>query len=181
MIYVFLAEGFEETEALAPVDMLRRAKADVQTVGITGETVVGSHGIPVKADIVPDQMCLDARLEMIVLPGGMPGTLHEEASEAVQQAIAYCIKQDRWIGAICAAPSILGHLGLLAGKTAVCYPGFEKDLTGAKIGTHGVERDGKIITARGAGVAVSFGLALVEAVMGAEVSKKIRASIVLDG
>lgn len=180
MIYVFLAEGFEETEALAPVDMLRRAKLDVTTVGVTGKVVTGSHSIPVTADITADQLAIDSDMEMIVLPGGMPGTLNEEASPVVQAAIDYCSENDRWIGAICAAPSILGHRGLLCGKTAVCYPGFEKDLEGAQIGNKGVVVDGRIITARGAGVAVDFGLTLVGAMCGAETQAQIRDSIVCD-
>lgn len=180
MIYVFLAEGFEEVEALAPVDMLRRAKLDVTTVGVTGKIVTGSHGISVTADITADQLSIDAAMEMIVLPGGMPGTLNEEASPVVQAAIDYCAANDRWIGAICAAPSILGHKGLLQGKTAVCYTGFEKELTGAEIGTSGVVTDGKIITARGAGVAVDFGLTLVGAMLGKETQAQIRASILCD-
>lgn len=178
MIYVFLAEGFEETEALAPVDMLRRAKQDVKTVGVTGKVVTGSHGIPVTADITAEQLVIGSDMEMIVLPGGMPGTLNEEASPVVQAAIDYCIENDRWIGAICAAPSILGHRGLLRDKTAVCYPGFEKDLEGAQIGSDGVVTDGRIITARGAGVAVDFGLTLVGAMCGAQTQAQIRASIV---
>lgn len=105
---------------------------------------------------------------MIVLPGGMPGTLNEEASEQVQAAITYCAEQNRYLTAICAAPSILGHRGLLNGKHAVCYPGFESALTGAEVGTEGVVQDGNIITARGAGVAIDFGLALVAALCGAE-------------
>ena len=133
MIYVFLANGFEEVEALAPVDMLRRAKLDVTTVGVTGKIVTGSHRIPVTADITAEELQIGADMEMIVLPGGMPGTLNEEASETIQAAIDYCAKNDRWIGAICAAPSILGHKGLLQGKTATCYTGFEKDLLGAEI------------------------------------------------
>lgn len=180
MIYVFLANGFEEVEALAPVDMLRRAKLDVTTVGVTGKTVTGSHGIPLTADITAEELNIGADMEMIVLPGGMPGTLNEEASPAVQAAINYCTANDRWIGAICAAPSILGHKGLLKGKTAVCYTGFEKELTGAQIGSTGVVTDGKIITARGAGVAVDFGLALVGALAGAETQAQIRASILCD-
>lgn len=180
MIYVFLANGFEEVEALAPVDMLRRAKLDVTTVGVTGKTVTGSHGIPLTADITAEELNIGADMEMIVLPGGMPGTLNEEASPAVQAAIDYCTANDRWIGAICAAPSILGHKGLLKGKTAVCYTGFEKELTGAQIGNTGVVTDGKIITARGAGVAVDFGLALVGALAGAETQAQIRASILCD-
>lgn len=180
MIYVFLAEGFEEVEALAPVDMLRRAKLDVTTVGVTGKVVTGSHGIPVTADITAEELSIGADMEMIVLPGGMPGTLHEEASSVVQAAIDYCVKNDRWISAICAAPSILGHKGLLQGKTATCYTGFEKELKGAQIGSAGVVTDGKIITARGAGVAVDFGLTLVGAMLGAETQAQIRASILCD-
>ena len=177
MIYVFLANGFEEVEALAPVDMLRRAKLDVTTVGVTGKIVTGSHRIPVTADITAEELQIGADMEMIVLPGGMPGTLNEEASETVQAAIDYCAKNDRWIGAICAAPSILGHKGLLQGKTATCYTGFEKDLLGAEIGSDGVIQDGKYITARGAGVAVDFGLELVGAMLGKEAQAQIRASI----
>ena len=119
-------------------------------------------------------------MDMIVLPGGMPGTLNEEASPVVQAAIDYCVANDRWIGAICAAPSILGHKGVLNGKTATCYTGFEKELTGAEIGSDGVIRDGKIITARGAGVAVDFGLELVGAVCGRETQQQIRRSILCD-
>ena len=153
MIYVFLANGFEEVEALAPVDMLRRAKQEVTTVGVTGKIVTGSHHIPVTADITAEELQIGGDMDMIVLPGGMPGTLNEEASPVVQAVIDYCVANDRWIGAICAAPSILGHKGVLNGKTATCYTGFEKELTGAEIGSDGVIRDGKIITARGAGVA----------------------------
>lgn len=180
MIYVFLANGFEEVEALAPVDMLRRAKLDVTTVGVTGKIVTGSHRIPVTADITAEELQIGADMEMIVLPGGMPGTLNEEASETVQAAIDYCAKNDRWIGAICAAPSILGHKGLLQGKTVTCYTGFEKDLLGAEIGSDGVIQDGKYITARGAGVAVDFGLELVGAMLGKEAQAQIRASILCD-
>ena len=174
MIYVFLADGFEETEAIAPIDMLRRAKKEVVTVGVTGKVVTSSHGVPVTADITQDEIQLNDQLEMIVLPGGMPGTLNEEASEQVQAAITYCAEQNRYLTAICAAPSILGHRGLLNGKHAVCYPGFESALTG----TEGVVQDGNIITARGAGVAIDFGLALVAALCGAEKSAEIRKGIV---
>ncbi len=180
MIYLFLAEGFEEVEALAPIDMLRRAKLNVTTVGVTGKIVTGSHGISVTADITADQLTIGADMDMIVLPGGMPGTLNEEASPVVQAAIDYCAANDRFIAAICAAPSILGHKGLLQGKKAVCYTGFEKELTGAEIGTGGVVTDGKIITARGAGVAIEFGLTLVGALLGSEVQTQIRASILCD-
>jgi 4-methyl-5(b-hydroxyethyl)-thiazole monophosphate biosynthesis len=178
MIYVFLADGFEETEAIAPIDLLRRAGKTVVTVGVTGKTVTSSHGISVSADITQDAIQLDDALEMIVLPGGMPGTLNEEASEAVQAAITYCAENDRYLAAICAAPSILGHRGLLQGRRAVCYPGFENALEGATVGTDGVVTDGKYITARGAGVALDFGLALIAALCGEETSQKIRQAIV---
>ncbi len=180
MIYVFLAEGFEETEAITPIDMLRRAKQNVATVGVTGKVVTGSHGVPVNADITAEELKIGGDMEMIVLPGGMPGTLNEEASDIVQAAIDYCVENDRWIGAICAAPSILGHRGILRGKTAVCYPGFEEALEGAEIGTKSVVQDGRIITARGAGVAVDFGLALVGVLCGTQTQAQIRASIICD-
>lgn len=178
MIYVFLAEGFEETEALAPVDLLRRAGKNVVTVGIDGNVITGSHGIPVVVDT--NEITLDDTLEMIVLPGGMPGTLNLEKSLCVQNAIDYCVQNNKFIGAICAAPSILGHKGLLKGKKAVCYKGFENQLDGALIGNGPVEEDGIFITARGAGVAVEFGLKLVEKAVSAEESRKQRSAILCD-
>lgn len=177
MIYVFLADGFEETEAIAPIDLLRRAGKTVCTVGVTGKVVTGAHGIPVTADLTQDEIQLNDELEMVVLPGGMPGTLNEEASEMVQNAITYCAEQNRYLAAICAAPSILGHRGLLNGKKAVCYPGFEDALTGASVGTEDVVIDDNFITARGAGVAVDFGLALVAVLCGNAVSEQIRLAI----
>jgi 4-methyl-5(b-hydroxyethyl)-thiazole monophosphate biosynthesis len=177
MIYVFLAAGFEEVEALTPVDLLRRAGHEVQLVGVTGKTVTGSHGIEVTCDITVSAIVLGNDLELIVLPGGMPGTLNLEKSEAVQTAVDFCYDREILIGAICAAPSILGHKGLLNGREAIAYPGFETQLTGAKISASSVVQDDFIITAKGAGVAVPFGLKLVEALCGAEKSAKIKASI----
>lgn len=177
MVYVFLAEGFEITEAMAPVDMLRRAKVLVKTVGVGAKAIKSSCGVIVEADLTEDEIVLNDELDMIVLPGGMPGTLNEEKSSVVQGAIDYCAEQDKFVTAICAAPSILGHKGLLKGKTAVCYSGFEPELKGAIIGETGVVTDGKIITARGAGVAIEFGLALVEALCGRETQEEIRESI----
>lgn len=176
MIYVYLANGFEETEAITPIDMLRRAEKKVITVGIGDNIVVSSHGIPVVTDTIAQEAPLTDELEMIVLPGGMPGTLNLEKSEYVQQAIDFCMEKNLPIGAICAAPSILGHKGLLKGKKAVCYQGFEAQLDGAEIGTGAVAVDGNIITARGAGVAMQFALALVEkAVSKAESDRQFRA------
>ena len=177
MIYVFLADGFEETEAIAPIDMLRRAKKEVVTVGVTGKVVTSSHGVPVTADITQDEIQLNDQLEMIVLPGGMPGTLNEEASEQVQAAITYCAEQNRYLTAICAAPSILGHRGLLNGKHAVCYPGFEAHLKGALLSQNKVCRDGNVITAAGAGAAMEFALTLVCVLFGEEKSEEIRRSV----
>ena len=123
MFYVFLAEGFEETEALAPVDVMRRAKLDVKTVGVTGECVTSSHGVPVKADITIDNIDLDD-VQGVVLTGGMPGTLNLEANEKVIEAVKYSCENGKIVAAICAAPSILGHLGILDGKKATCFPCF---------------------------------------------------------
>ena len=129
MIYVFLADGFEETEAIAPIDMLRRAKLDVKLVGVGTSTPTSSHGIRVTADLTEAEVKLDSSVQLIVLPGGMPGTLNLEKSPVVQSAIKYCVENGIPVGAICAAPSILGKLGLLNGRKAVCFPGFEQYLT----------------------------------------------------
>ncbi len=176
MIYVFLADGFETIEALAPVDMLRRAKFDVTTVGVTGKTVKTSHNINVLADITKDELNIEDA-DAIILPGGMPGTLNLEADATVQTSIDYCADNGKYICAICAAPSILGHKGLLKGKEAICFPGFEEALSGAIISEKYVVTDGKFVTARGAGVAVDFGLEIVKNLGGAELSKKIRETI----
>lgn len=177
MIYVFLADGFEETEAIAPIDMLRRAENDVVTVGIGTDGIKSSHGIPVLCDITDMQTELDDRLEMIVLPGGMPGTLNLEKNPVVNAAIDYCVKNNIPVGAICAAPSILGKKGLLSGRNATCFPGFEKYLTGAKLSESKVVTDGIFTTAAGAGAAVDFGLELVRVLSGEAESRRIRAAI----
>ena len=178
MIYVFLAEGFEEIEALTPVDCLRRAGLTVQTVGVTGKTVTGSHGISVTADIEADAVKLDDSLEMIVLPGGMPGTRNLEQSETVQKAIAYANANGLYIGAICAAPTILGRLGLLSGRNAVCFPGCEDALTGATLLDAPAVKDGRFITGRGAGAAMEFALTLVAACCGADESDALAKKMV---
>lgn len=165
MIYVFLADGFEEAEALCPVDILRRGGIDVKTVGVTGKTVTGSHGIPVVADITADETSTDG-LEGIVLPGGLPGTTNLEKNETVQKFIDFSSENGLFIGAICAAPSVLGHKGLLNGKKAICFPGFEAELLGAEIVDRPAVRDGNIITGWGAGGAFEFGFLLLEAIGG---------------
>jgi 4-methyl-5(b-hydroxyethyl)-thiazole monophosphate biosynthesis len=171
MVYVFLADGFETIEALAVVDMLRRAKIDNETVGVTGKTVKSSHNIEVVADITIDELNI-SNADAIVLPGGMPGTLNLEANSVVQSSIDYCVENKKYVCAICAAPSILGHKGLLKGRNAI-----EEDLCGAIISEKYVVSDGNFITARGAGVAVDFGLEIVKALGGSELSNKIRETI----
>lgn len=180
MIYVYLANGFEETEAIAPIDMLRRAGKKVITVGVGDNIIVSSHGVPVVADTIAQEAPLTDELEMIVLPGGMPGTLNLEKSEYVQSAIDFCMERDLTIGAICAAPSILGHKGLLKGRNAVCYEGFEDQLEGANVGRSSVAEDGNIITARGAGVALKFGLALVKKIVSEEESSRLARAIMCE-
>lgn len=177
MVYVFLAPGFEEIEALAAVDVLRRAELDVLTVGVGEDFVIGSHQIPVACDIAEKNLILDEKVEAIVLPGGMPGTLNLEKSATVQKAIDWATENEKLICAICAAPSILGHKGLLNGKNATCFPGFEDELFGAEISKDYVVKDGNIITARGMGSAIEFGLQIAEVLTSKENAQKIRASL----
>lgn len=161
MIYVFLAEGFEECEAIAPIDILRRAGFNVKTVGVGAKTVTGSHGIPITCDIC-DTEAVFSELEAVILPGGMPGTLNLEKSEIVQRFLDFANEKNLLIGAICAAPSVLGHKGFLNGKKATCFTGFEKDLLDAVVIDAPVVIDGKTVTAYGAGAALDFGFALLE-------------------
>ena len=181
MIYMFLANGFEEVEALAPLDLLRRAGCEVTTVGIGGDMIVGSHRIAVQADI-PDTMFRDAHPEMVILPGGMPGTKNLDASRTVDAALRAGASSGAYLAAICAAPMVLGKRGYLAGKRAICFPGFEEYLTDATLPTDGarVVTDGKIITAAGMGVAVEFGLALVAALKGQAVADELRRTVLAD-
>lgn len=172
MFYVFLADGFEETEALATLDVMRRAKLEVQTVGVTGAYVTGSHGVTVQSDITFSQVTFD-NLEGAVLPGGMPGTLNLEKSADVIVCVKHCYENGKLVAAICAAPSILGHLGMLSGRRATCFPGFEKELTGACCTGAHVETDGNVITAKGAGCAVEFGHAIVAKAVSAETADRI--------
>ena len=166
MIYVFLANGFEEIEALAPVDFLKRAGVEVITVGIGSKEIIGAHNIKVIADITEAEVVLDEALQGIILPGGMPGAENLNNSSLVQSAIDYCAENGKIISAICAAPFILGRKGLLNGKTATCFPGFEEELTGAAVVEQGVVTDGSIVTAKGAGVAWEFGVAICSLLVG---------------
>lgn len=181
MIYMFLANGFEEVEALCPLDLLRRAGLEVCTVGIGGDMVQGAHGISVSADI-PDTMYRDANPEMVILPGGMPGTKNLDASPTVDAAIRAAASHNAYLAAICAAPMVLGKRGLLQGKIAVCFPGFEDTLKGATLPQKGarVVTDGKVITAAGMGVALEFGLALVRALKGDACADELRRAVLAD-
>ena len=179
MIYMFLANGFEEVEALCPLDLLRRAGVEVTTVGVGGDMIVGAHGIAVQADI-PDTLYRDASPEMIILPGGMPGTRHLDACRTVDTALAAASRHGAYIAAICAAPMVLGKRGYLRGKRAVCFPGFEEYLDGATIPDERVVTDGTVVTAKGMGVALEFGLALVAALKGEETAAALRHAVIAD-
>lgn len=176
MIYIFLAEGFEEVEAIAPLDVLRRCGLEVKTVGVTGSTVTGAHGIPVVCDCTLEQVDAE-HAQAVLLPGGMPGTLNLKKNNAVLAAVRTANACGRIVAAICAAPSILGEIGLLRGKTAVCFPGFEEALDGARLGTEPVCRDGNIITAKGAGAALEFGERIAAEFVGAEKAAQVLASM----
>ncbi len=183
MIYEFLAEGFEEVEALSPLDLLRRSGASIVTVCVSSDgdalEVTGAHGITVKADISLNraaELLSKGDLEMVVLPGGMPGTKNLDASPVVHDFITKAVDTDAYISAICAAPMILGKRGLLGGRKATCYPGFEQYLAGADVGGR-VVTDGKFITSCGMGAAVEFGLALVCALKGEETAEALAEAV----
>lgn len=173
MFYIFLADGFEECEAIAPIDILRRAEIEVLTVGIGSEAVTGSHGITVQCDIEESEAVFD-NLEGIILPGGMPGTLNLENNKTVQRFIDYSAQNNLLIAAICAAPSILGHKNLLNGKKATCFTGFEKELLGACVSSEPVVCDRNIITAYGAGAAFDFGFKILSAIKGNDIAEALK-------
>ena len=176
MVTVFFAEGFEEIEALMPLDILRRAGLDVKSVSIGERTVTGSHGIPVVCDCLYSEIDLD-NIELLILPGGMPGSLNLDKSDFVDKAIAKVSQNGGRIAAICAAPLILGRRGLLKGKKATCYPGFEDELIGAHTVSDSFVTDGNITTARGMGVALNFAKELVRLMLGDSAKEKISKSI----
>jgi 4-methyl-5(b-hydroxyethyl)-thiazole monophosphate biosynthesis len=167
-IFVFLADGFEEIEAITPIDVLRRAGLNVQTVSVMDkQTVSGAHGIPV----VADKMFADIHLEdaeMLLLPGGLPGATNLDAHQGLSKMIMAFASEEKPLSAICAAPLVFGNRGLLQGKKATCYPGFESYLTGAEYTAALVETDGNFITAKGPGAAMDFAFAIVEKYCGVE-------------
>ena len=176
-VYLFLADGFEEIEALATVDVLRRAGVKVTTVSINlTEMVNGAHGIPVVADALFAD-CSYNEADMLVLPGGMPGAANLDAHEGLRAAISAHAEAGKWLAAICAAPMVYGHMGLLNGKKATCYPGFEGELAGATYTAASVEKDGNIITGKGPAVVLPFAYALAEVLVGEEVVAQVKAGM----
>lgn len=173
MVYIFLATGFEEMEALITADMMRRAGIDVKLVGVTGEYVDGAHGITVKTDMgIAD---VNGTADMMVLPGGLPGVDNLWACEKLRSLLTEQYNAGKYVAAICAAPSILGKLGMLDGKRAICYPGFEDKLTGAKVEVDAVvSSDGNVITSKAAGTTFDFAHKLTEVLVGIKIADKIR-------
>lgn len=178
-IFVHLATGFEEIEALTPIDVLRRAGQNVQTISIMESKLVkSSRGVEVMADLLFSEADY-SKADLLVLPGGMPGSKNLDNHKELHQKLLSANQQGKWIAAICAAPMVLGHLGLLKGKTATCFPGMETELTGAHVTTNAVEISGKIITSRGAGTSLHFALSLVEILCGNEKAREIAKSMVV--
>lgn len=180
MVYILLGKGFEETEAIAPGDILRRAQIPMQYVGIGGKIVEGAHGISLVADITLEEMDLE-HMDMIVMPGGLGGVESIEGSEKAMEAVEYALNRDKYVAAICAAPMILGKRGWIDGKHAVCYPGCEGGMGKAIV--HGDKEavvDGKIITGRAPGAAIEFGLTLAGMLPGAFTPDEIAGYMVYD-
>lgn len=177
-VYIFLAEGFEEIEGLTVVDLLRRAEIDIQMVSMTGKKkVMGAHGINVEADELYEMVEIE-EADMLVLPGGMPGTKNLMFHSDFCWQLKKHYETGKAVAAICAAPTILGENGMLEGRRAVCYPGFEEDLKGATIETLEVVTDGNVITSRGLGTAIEFAAAIITYFAGEEKAKEIKESVI---
>lgn len=179
-VSVFFADGCEEIEALTVVDILRRAGVHVDIVSVTGKKeIIGAHQIGIETDTVFEEMDFTAT-DLLVLPGGMPGTLRLREHEGLCELLRTYDKENKYVAAICAAPSVLGELGILKGKRACCYPSFEEKLTGADVKMDPVVWDGHVITSRGMGTAISFALKLTEVLCGNEKAEEVRQSILYD-
>lgn len=175
---IFLADGFEEIEGLTVVDLLRRAGISMDMVSVSGKKqITGGHNIRVEADYLFEDYSFDD-VDMLVLPGGMPGTKHLAAHTGLQERLAEFHREGKALAAICAAPSVLGQAGLLKDKRAVCYPGFEEALIGASVGTEEVVTDGNIITSRGLGTAIAFSLAIIAYLCDEETAERIGKSVI---
>ena len=179
MVYMLLGTGFEETEAIAPLDLMRRAGIPVMTVGVNGKTVYGGHGIGVEADILLEEMDL-TDLDMIVLPGGLGGVNSVRNAPMAMDALRFAWENDKFVAAICAGPTVLADLGITNGKNATCYPGCECGMGNAKVATDApCVRDGKLITGTSAGCAIPFGLMLVAALKGDAQANAVKEQIVI--
>lgn len=178
MVYMFLGTGFEETEAIAPLDLLRRAGVAVTTVGLNGKIIYGGHGIGVVADIEIGELNL-SDLEMVILPGGLGGVASIRSCQAAMDAVRYAWENGKYTAAICAGPTVLADLGIVNNKNATCYPGCEGQMGSANMIEAAAVTDGKLITGASAGCAVSFGLALIAALKGQEEANRIAKQIVI--
>ncbi|MCE5173879.1 MAG: DJ-1 family glyoxalase III [Bacteroidales bacterium] len=178
-LFLFLAPGFEEIEAITIIDILRRAGLSVSSVSITGDLrVVGAHGIAIEADCLYPEIYFD-EADMLILPGGQPGTKNLNVHEGLKAALSNFAKAGKPLAAICAAPMILGQLGILEGKEATCYPGNEVHLKGAILSKRRVVRDGSVITAAGPGLAIKFALEIVNFFLGEEKTEEISKGLLL--
>ena len=178
MVYMLLGTGFEETEAIAPLDLLRRAGVEILTVGLNGKVIRGSHGICVEADIEIGELDL-TNLEMIILPGGLGGVASIRGCKEAMEAVRFAWENGKYTAAICAGPTVLADLGITDGKNATCYPGCEGQMGTANMVEAAAVTDGKLITGTSAGCAIPFGLALIAALKGQEEADRIAQQIVI--
>ena len=178
MVYMLLGTGFEETEAIAPLDLLRRAGVEIATVGLNGKVIYGGHGIGVEADLEVGQMDL-TNLEMIILPGGLGGVASIKGCPAAMDAIRFAHENSKFVAAICAGPTILAQLGITDGTHATCYPGCEEQMGTAIMENAAAVTDGRVITGTSAGCAIPFGLQLIAALKGQEAAEAIAKQIVI--
>ncbi len=179
-IAVFLANGFEEIEAVSIIDILRRANLEVTIISITGKTEVkGSHNIVINADLLFEDVNFN-KVDMIVLPGGMPGAKNLNNHEGLKKQIIQFNQAGKPLAAICAAPLVYGQLGILKGKKATCFPGFEDYLMNANITNSKTQVDGNIITGKGAGVAIDFALKIVEMLRGKDIAQELAQRMIAD-
>lgn len=179
MVYLFLAQGFEDIEAITIIDILRRAEINLKTVSVKDEIVESAHGVKVHADCLIKDVDVE-NAEMFILPGGMPGTTNLEESEELQKILKYAVDNEKWIAAICAAPMILGHKGYLEGKEAICYPGCEKELKGAIIKDTKVCTSGNIITSKGPGTASDFAYYIVSKLKSENIAHELKVGMIFD-
>ena len=179
MIYMLFEEGYEEVEAIAVVDVLRRAKIDVKMIGMKSIWVRSSHGIKIEMDEEYRELNQFEDAEMIILPGGQPGTQNLSLNADVSKILKFAAKKNLYLSAICAAPTVFDKLGIIENTKITCYPSYASDIQTAIVTNEAVVVDGKIITGRGVGVAIEFGLKIVEVLKGKSESEKIKAAMVL--